>query len=61
MTTRKRPPKTVSLMDWDEPDNNDIFLASQFWISGDYGKKRADLVGSSTASRSSSSNSSIAQ
>lgn len=33
------------MIDWNEPGNNDFFLASQFWISGDYGKKRADLVG----------------
>src|SRR5437867_6584590 len=37
--------ETVRLIDWNEPENNDFFLASQFWISGDYGKKRADLVG----------------
>jgi type I restriction enzyme R subunit len=37
--------ETLALIDWDEPRNNDFFLASQFWISGDYGKKRADLVG----------------
>ena len=37
--------ETVKLIDWNEPENNDFFLASQFWISGDYGKKRADLVG----------------
>ena len=37
--------ETVRFIDWNEPDNNDFFLASQFWISGDYGKKRADLVG----------------
>ncbi len=35
----------VKVIDWNEPENNDFFLASQFWISGDYGKKRADLVG----------------
>jgi type I restriction enzyme, R subunit len=35
----------VRVVDWDEPNNNDLFLASQFWISGDYGRKRADLVG----------------
>ncbi len=37
--------ESVTLIDWNEPENNDFFLASQFWISGDYGKKRADLVG----------------
>jgi len=35
----------VRVVDWDEPKNNDLFVASQFWISGDYGRKRADLVG----------------
>jgi type I restriction enzyme R subunit len=37
--------ETISLVDWTEPGNNDFLLASQFWISGDYGKKRADLIG----------------
>jgi type I restriction enzyme R subunit len=37
--------EVVRVVDWDEPGNNDFFLASQFWISGDYGRKRADLVG----------------
>ncbi len=36
--------ETIKLVDWTEPGNNDFLLASQFWISGDYGKKRADLV-----------------
>ncbi len=35
----------VHVIDWNEPGNNDFFLASQFWISGDYGNKRADLIG----------------
>ena len=35
----------IRLVDWNNPANNDFFLASQFWISGDYGRKRADLVG----------------
>jgi len=35
----------VRVVDWDEPKNNDFFLASQLWISGDYGRKRADLIG----------------
>jgi type I restriction enzyme R subunit len=37
--------ETIKLIDWNEPENNDFFLVSQFWMSGDYGKKRADLVG----------------
>jgi type I restriction enzyme R subunit len=35
----------VRVVDWNEPRNNGFFLASQFWISGDYGRKRADLIG----------------
>src|SRR6266566_1117369 len=37
--------EVVRVVDWDNPENNDFFLASQFWISGDYGRKRADLIG----------------
>ena len=37
--------EVLRLIDWAEPINNDFLLASQFWISGDYGKKRADLIG----------------
>jgi type I restriction enzyme R subunit len=35
----------VKVIDWDTPANNDFFLASQFWISGDMYKRRADLIG----------------
>lgn len=35
----------VKLVDWNDETNNDFLLTSQLWISGDYGKKRADLVG----------------
>src|ERR1700682_951383 len=35
---------TVRVIDWEHPANNDFFLASQFWISGEYGRKRADLI-----------------
>jgi type I restriction enzyme, R subunit len=37
--------ETIRPIDWNEPANNDFLLASQFWIAGDYGKKRADLIG----------------
>ena len=36
---------TINVIDWNEPHNNDFFLSSQFWISGEYGRKRADLIG----------------
>lgn len=37
--------ETVRVIDWNEPGNNDFFLASQFWVSGNIYKRRADLVG----------------
>jgi type I restriction enzyme R subunit len=37
--------ETVTLIDWNDPEKNGYLLASQFWISGEYGRKRADLVG----------------
>jgi len=35
----------VRVIDWDNPENNDFFLASQFWITGDTYKRRTDLIG----------------
>lgn len=37
--------ETIYLIDWKNPTNNDYFLASQFWVSGDFGNKRPDLIG----------------
>jgi len=37
--------ETVRIIDWNDPENNDYFLASQFWVSGSIYKRRADLVG----------------
>ena len=37
--------ETVRVIDWNNPQNNDFFLASQFWISGDMYKRRVDLLG----------------
>ncbi len=37
--------ETLKIIDFDNPNNNDFFLASQFWITGDIEKRRADLVG----------------
>ncbi|MBE0429549.1 MAG: type I restriction endonuclease subunit R [Thermoleophilia bacterium] len=37
--------ETARIIDWDNPANNDFFLASQFWVTGDMYKRRADLVG----------------
>ncbi|MGK2906443.1 MAG: type I restriction endonuclease subunit R [Desulfuromonadales bacterium] len=37
--------ETVKIIDWINPENNDFFLASQLWITGEMYKRRADLVG----------------
>jgi len=37
--------ETVRLIDWENPANNDFFLASQLWVTGAYHKRRPDLVG----------------
>jgi type I restriction enzyme R subunit len=35
----------VQVIDWVNPRNNDLLLASQLWITGELYKRRADLVG----------------
>lgn len=35
----------VRVIDWDDPYNNDFFLASQLWVTGDLYTRRPDLVG----------------
>ena len=37
--------ETVQVIDWKEPSNNDYFLASQLWVSGEMHKRRPDLRG----------------
>jgi len=37
--------ETIKVIDFNNPDKNDFFLASQFWITGEMYKRRADLVG----------------
>jgi len=39
--------ETVRIIDWNDPENNDFFLASQFWITSPsvIYKKRPDLIG----------------
>lgn len=36
--------RTVKIIDYNNPENNDFFLASQFWVTGDIYTRRADLV-----------------
>lgn len=37
--------ETIKVIDFNNPEKNDLFLASQFWITGEMYKRRADLVG----------------
>jgi len=37
--------RTVRVVDWNRPENNDFFLASQLWVSGEMYKRRVDLLG----------------
>ncbi|MBU1935000.1 DEAD/DEAH box helicase, partial [Patescibacteria group bacterium] len=35
----------VKVIDFENPENNHFYLASQLWVAGDMYKRRADLVG----------------
>ncbi|MBN2543309.1 type I restriction endonuclease subunit R [bacterium] len=37
--------ETVKIIYWNQPDNNDFFLTSEFWVTGEMYTRRADLVG----------------
>jgi type I restriction enzyme R subunit len=40
-----RKTEIVRIIDWDNPEANDFFLASQVWFAGELYTRRADLVG----------------
>ena len=35
----------LKVIDWENPENNDFFLASQFWIAGEMYTRRPDAIG----------------
>lgn len=37
--------ETIKIIDFENYENNDFFLVSQFWVTGEMYKRRADLVG----------------
>lgn len=37
--------KTVRVVDWAEPENNDFLAVSQFWLKGDVYTRRTDIIG----------------
>jgi type I restriction enzyme R subunit len=43
--TRGQETKVVKVIDWDHPDENDFFLTSQLWVSGELYTRRPDVVG----------------
>jgi type I restriction enzyme R subunit len=40
-----RNTQTIKIIDWQHPENNNYFLAQQFWITGELYTKRTDLLG----------------
>lgn len=42
---QERIDEILKVIDWNQPENNDFLLASQFWVLGSIYKRRADLVG----------------
>lgn len=37
--------RTIKIIDFENPENNDFFLASQFWVMGEMESRRTDLLG----------------
>ena len=37
--------ETLKVIDWEQPENNDFFLASQLWIAGEMYTRRLDAIG----------------
>ncbi len=35
----------LKVIDWENPENNDFFLAQQMWVAGDMYRRRCDLLG----------------
>lgn len=42
---REESPDRISYINWNNPEDNDFFLASQMWITGELHRKRPDLIG----------------
>lgn len=39
-----RQDERLKIIDWENPENNDFFVAEEMWITGDIYKRRTDLV-----------------
>src|SRR5207302_6752458 len=38
-------PERLTVVDWEDPDNNDFLLVSQLWVHSDLYHRRTDLIG----------------
>ena len=43
--TQEDTVSVLNVIDWEKPENNDFFAASQFWITGEMYNRRPDLIG----------------
>lgn len=45
LTDKGKETKTVRVIDWETPEANHFFLATEFWVQGEVYRRRADIVG----------------
>ena len=43
--TQEVTDSVLKVIDWENPENNDFFAATQFWITGEFYIRRPDLIG----------------
>ena len=43
--TQEETVSVIEVIDWENPESNDFFAASQFWITGEMHTRRPDLIG----------------
>ena len=43
--TQEETVSVIKVIDWENPENNDFFAASQFWITGEMHNRIPDLIG----------------
>ncbi len=42
--TQEETDSVIKVIDWENPENNDFFAASQFWVTGEMHTRRPDLI-----------------
>ena len=43
--TQEETVSVIEVIDWENPESNDFFAASQFWVTGEMHTRRPDLIG----------------